>query len=33
MITGLLDKKGDGVADDLMDIGKGLLGNFFGGKK
>jgi hypothetical protein len=33
MITGLLDKKGDGVADDLMDIGKGLLGNLFGGKK
>ncbi|MFT5834889.1 MAG: hypothetical protein ACI97N_002533 [Cognaticolwellia sp.] len=33
MITGLLDKEGDGVADDLMDIGKGLLGNLFGGKK
>lgn len=33
MITGMLDKEGDGVADDLMDIGKGLLGNLFGGKK
>lgn len=33
MITGLLDKEGDGVADDLMDIGKGFLGNLFGGKK
>jgi hypothetical protein len=33
MITGMIDKKGDGVADDLMDMGKGLLGNLFGGKK
>ncbi len=33
MITGFLDKEGDGVTDNLMDIGKGLLGNFFGGKK
>ena len=33
MITGLLDKEGDGITDDLMDIGKGLLGNLFGGKK
>lgn len=32
MITSLLDKEGDGVADDLMDIGKGLLGNLFGKK-
>lgn len=32
MITGFLDKEGDGVGDDLMDIGKGLLGNLFGRK-
>ncbi len=29
MISGFLDKEGDGVADNLMDIGKGLLGNLF----
>lgn len=32
MVTRLLDKEGDGVADDLMDIGKGLLGGLFGKK-
>lgn len=32
MIAGFLDKEGDGVADNLMDIGKGLLGNLFGKK-
>ena len=32
MVTSLLDKEGDGVADDLMDIGKGLLGGLFGKK-
>lgn len=32
MVTNLLDKEGDGVADDLMDIGKGLLGGLFGKK-
>lgn len=32
MITGLLDKEGDGIGDNLMDIGKGLLGGLFGKK-
>lgn len=32
MITSLLDKEGDGISDNLMDIGKGLIGNFFGKK-
>ncbi|MFK7951197.1 MAG: DUF937 domain-containing protein [Saprospiraceae bacterium] len=32
MVTRLLDKEGDGIADDLMDIGKGLLGGLFGKK-
>ena len=32
MVTRLLDKEGDGVADDLLNIGKGLLGGLFGKK-
>jgi hypothetical protein len=33
MITSLIDKDGDGITDDLMDMGKGLLGNLFRGKR